>query len=184
MVQLIQGINLYIVGMMGAGKSTVGRLLAPQLGYKFFDTDDLVAQVADKSIPEIFAEVGEAGFRELETQVLAQLCSYKNLVVATGGGMVLRRENWSYLHHGIVVWLDVPLALLQARLQGDGTRPLLQDPDPWGKLRSLLDQRLHLYAQADVKIEITTAATPEQIAQQVLTAIPQILKPARDLNQD
>ncbi|WP_233258606.1 shikimate kinase [[Phormidium] sp. ETS-05] len=176
MVQLIQGINLYLVGIMGAGKSTVGRILARELGYRFFDTDNLIAQIAGKSITEIFAEAGEDGFRELETKVLSQLCAYKNLVVATGGGMVLRRENWSYLHHGIVVWLDVPLDVLQTRLQGDATRPLLQDPDPWGKLRSLLDQRLHLYAQADVKIKVTAEATPQHLAQEVLMAIPQVLK--------
>jgi shikimate kinase (EC 2.7.1.71) len=104
-VDLLRGVNLYLVGMMGAGKTTVGRILAKKLKYHFFDTDAVIAQVANQSIADIFAEQGEEAFRELETQVLGQLSAYTNLIVATGGGIILRLTNWSYLHHGIVVWL-------------------------------------------------------------------------------
>lgn len=176
---LLKGVNLYPIGMMGAGKTTLGRLLAAELGYRFLDTDNLIEQIAGRSINEIFATSGETGFRDLESQVLAEVCAYKNLVAATGGGIVLRQKNWGYLRHGIVVWLDVPVEQLYARLQGDTARPLLQNPDPLGKLRSLLDRRQPLYAQADVRISIATGETPEQLVPRVLEEISKILKPSR-----
>jgi shikimate kinase len=173
---LLQGVNLYLVGMMGAGKTTVGKLLAQHLGYGFVDTDDVIAQAAGRSITQLFAEEGEAAFRQLESDVLAQVCAYTKLTIATGGGIVLQQENWSYLHHGLVVWLDVPVELLYNRLAEDTTRPLLQDTDPKAKLRSLLEQRTPLYSQADVKITVTEGETPERIAQRVIETIPSVLK--------
>lgn len=174
---LLQGVNLYLVGMMGAGKTTVGRLLASQLNYGFVDTDAVIEKVAKVgSISQLFAEKGEATFRQLESQVLAQVCAYTNLAIATGGGIVLRRENWSYLHHGLIVWLDVPVELLYTRLATDTTRPLLQDPDPLGKLQTLLQQRQPLYAQADLRVTISSEETPAQIATRVLAQIPTVLK--------
>ncbi|MCX7595695.1 MAG: shikimate kinase [Fischerella sp.] len=172
----LQGINLYLIGMMGSGKTTLGRLLAPQLGYGFVDTDNLLEKAAGKTINQVFAEEGEAAFRQLESQVLAEVCAFTKLVVATGGGIVLRRENWSYLHHGLVVWLDVPVEILYNRLVDDTTRPLLQDIDPEEKLRSLLKQRQPLYAQADLRITVSEGETPEQITTRVLEAIPSVLK--------
>ncbi|BAT55451.1 shikimate kinase [Nostoc sp. NIES-3756] len=176
MSSLLQGVNLYLIGMMGAGKTTVGHILAKQLGYGFVDTDNIIAQAAKKSINEIFAAEGEEGFRQIESDVLAQVCAHTKLTVATGGGIVLRRENWSYLHHGLIVWLDVPVDLLYARLAEDTTRPLLQDPDPQGKLRSLLEARTPLYSQADLRISVKAEETPEQIADKVIQAIPSVLK--------
>ena len=174
---LLQGVNLYLIGMMGAGKTTVGQLLANHLGYRFLDTDDVITQSAGRSINQLFAEEGEAAFRQLESDVLAQVCAYTRLTIATGGGIVLRQENWSYLHHGLVVWLDVPVELLYTRLAEDTTRPLLQDSDPQGKLRSLLEQRTPLYSQADLKITVRAEETPEEIAHRVMEAIPNVLKP-------
>ncbi len=175
---MLKGVNVYLIGMMGAGKTSVGSLLAQQLGYRFFDTDVLIEQVARQSINEIFANSGEDAFRQIESQVLAEISAYTNLTIATGGGIVLRRENWSYLHHGLIVWLDVPVELLISRLADDTARPLLQDPDPAAKLQRLLDQRQRLYAQADLKITVDTDETPEQVAKRVIEAIPQVLKPA------
>ncbi|TVP55175.1 MAG: shikimate kinase [Nodularia sp. (in: Bacteria)] len=177
MSSLLQGVNLYLIGMMGAGKTTVGQLLANHLGYRFLDTDDVITQSAGRSINQLFAEEGEAAFRQLESDVLAQVCAYTRLTIATGGGIVLRQENWSYLHHGLVVWLDVPVELLYTRLAEDTTRPLLQDADPQGKLRSLLEQRTPLYSQADLKITVRAEETPEEIAHRVIEAIPSVLKP-------
>src|SRR5207237_4286807 len=136
----------------GVGKTTVGRLLAQQLGYGFVDTDNVIVQSAGKSINEIFADEGEVAFRQLESDVLAQVCAFTKLTIATGGGIVLRRENWGYLHHGLIVWLDAPVEIIYRRLAEDTTRPLLQDADPKGKLRSLLEQRTPLYSQADLHI--------------------------------
>lgn len=175
---LLKGVNLYLVAMPGSGKTTVGRELAKQLNYGFVDTDVVIEKAAgDKPITQLFAEQGEAAFRNLESQVLAQVCAFTKLVIATGGGIVLRQENWSYLHHGLIVWLDVPVELIYTRLAGDTTRPLLQDVDPLAKLRSLLEQRQPLYAQADLRITAREEETPEQIATRILEEIPSILKP-------
>ncbi|WP_353931020.1 shikimate kinase [Okeanomitos corallinicola TIOX110] len=176
MNNLLQGVNLYLIGMMGAGKSTVGRLLAQELGYGFVDTDNIIIEAAGKSINQIFADEGEAEFRQLESNILAQVCAYTKLTIATGGGIVLKQENWSYLHHGLIVWLDVPVKILLQRLAEDQTRPLLQDPDPEAKLRSLLEQRQPLYSQADLHIPITEVETPEQIATRIVSRIPTVLK--------
>ncbi len=173
---LLKGVNLYLVGMMGAGKTTVGRLMAKRLGYGFLDTDAVIEKYTGRSITQIFAEQGEAKFRQIETKVLQEVCSYTNLAIATGGGIVMRQENWSYLHHGLIVWLDVPVEQLYSRLAADKTRPLLQDTDPLGRLRSLLKQRRSLYAQADLRITPNPEETPEEIATRVLEEIPTVLK--------
>ncbi len=173
----LKGTNIYLIGMMGTGKTTIGRLLAQQLSYQFFDTDAVIEQAAEQTIANLFAEQGEAAFRELETQVLSQLSAYKQLVIATGGGIVLRRENWSYLRHGIVVWLDVPIPVLQQRLEADTTRPLLHTSDLPARLSDLMEHRRSLYAQADVQVQSDHQATPEQVANQVLEQIQQVLKP-------
>jgi shikimate kinase len=173
---LLKGVNLYLIGMMGVGKTTVGRLLAHQLGYGFIDTDDVIVKAASKSINEIFTEEGEAAFRQLESDVLGQVCAYTKLTIATGGGIVLRQENWGYLRHGLIVWLDAPVQILLNRLGEDDRRPLLQDSDPEGKLHSLLQQRQPLYSEADLHITITDNQTPEEIATRIIEAIPSVLK--------
>jgi shikimate kinase len=172
----LEGLNLYLVGMMGTGKSAVGRPLAAALGYRFLDADTSVERVAGRSIPELFAEVGEPGFRDLETAVLGQIASWHSLVVATGGGVVTRPENWGHMQQGVVVWLDAPPELLLRRLAADPTpRPLLQTADPESQLTSLLSQRQRLYAQAD--LHIRQAGEPiEQVAAAVLAQLPTILK--------
>ena len=173
---LLKGINLYLIGMMGSGKTTVGRELAAKIGYGFCDTDAVIEKVAGKSINDIFNSDGEEGFRELEGKVLGELAAYTRLAIATGGGIVLRRENWSYLQQGLVVWLDVPVEILLSRLGGDTTRPLLQVADPAGELKTRLAQRQRLYAQADLRITVTNEETPEQIAARIIETIPSVLK--------
>ena len=161
---------------MGAGKTTLGRELAKQLAYRFVDNDAVIEKLRGQSITQIFSSVGEAAFRQLESQVLAEVSAYTNLVIATGGGIVMRRENWSYLHHGLVIWLDVPVELLHARLADDTTRPLLQDADQRGKLQLLLEQRQSLYAQADLRFTVSDEEPPDQLATRLLQEIPKILK--------
>ena len=176
LTQRLQGLNVYLIGMMGAGKSAVGRPLAAALGYRFLDADDALEQVAGRTIPEIFATDGEAGFRELETAVLGQITGWHSLVVATGGGVVTRPENWGHMRQGVVVWLDAPAPLLLQRLRADSTpRPLLQTSDPGARLGELLAQRNPLYAQADLRVQ-QAGASPAQVAQQVLADLPAILK--------
>ncbi|MBF2028607.1 MAG: shikimate kinase [Oscillatoriales cyanobacterium C42_A2020_001] len=173
----LKGINIYLIGMMGAGKSTVGKQVAQRLGYQFFDTDTVIEQLAGQSIPELFVEMGEAGFRDLESRVLAELSTYTRLVVATGGGIILRQENWGYLRYGVIAWLDVPLEQIQQRLQADTARPLLQNGDLASRLQTLMEQRRSLYAQADVHVGYEAGDTPEQVAERVLLQVGQVLKP-------
>lgn len=182
---MLKGVNLYLVGMMGAGKTTIGRLLAQHLDYRFFDTDAVIEQAAAQPITQIFAESGEAAFRQLETQVLAQLSPYTRLVIATGGGIVLKRENWSYLRHGVVVWLDVPIEHLQQRLQHDTSRPILQDLNAnlKEKLQALSDQRQSLYAQADLQITALAGESATQVAARVVDAITQKCQEKSQINE-
>ncbi len=171
-----EGLTLYLVGMMGSGKSSAGRHLAERLGYRFLDADSSIEQVAGRSIPELFASEGETGFRDLEAAVLNQIASWHSLVVATGGGVVTRPENWGQLQQGVVIWLDAPDALLLERLSADPTpRPLMQSADPAARLAELMTQRRPLYAQADLHI-VQDGRSADQVAEQVLEALPGVLK--------
>ncbi len=173
---MLQGLNVFLIGMMGAGKTTVGQLLAQQLGYAFVDTDVVIEKVAGKTINEIFAEDGEEDFREIEARVLSELAAHTRLTIATGGGIVTRRFNWSYLHQGLIVWLDAPVDVLINRLQNDTTRPLLQKANPAQALQKLLDQRRSLYAEADLRIPLNASDTPEEITLRIISEIPDVLK--------
>ena len=174
--QRLEGLNLYLVGMMGSGKSSVGRHLAEGLNYRFIDADTSLEQVAGRSIPEIFASEGESGFRALESAVLNQIASWHSLVVATGGGVVTQPANWGELHQGVVVWLDAPDAILLQRLEADPTpRPLMEAEDRAERLAALLAERRPLYAQADLRI-LQDGRPPEQVAEQILEALPSIIK--------
>ncbi|MBW4481567.1 MAG: shikimate kinase [Tildeniella torsiva UHER 1998/13D] len=176
----LNGINLYLIGMMGAGKSSTGAALAQMLGYQFFDTDAVVEAAAGQSIPDLFASQGETAFRQFETEVLAELSSYRRLVIATGGGIVTQQQNWSYLHHGIVVWLDVPAVVLQGRLAGEAGRPLLQGQDWETKLTTLLAQRQHLYAQADVRVTVGAGDAVGAIAARILDLVAERIRDQTD----
>lgn len=162
---------------MGAGKTTVGQLLAQSLQYRFFDTDAVIERAAHQPIKDIFATMGESEFRQLETQVLGELSVYKQLVVATGGGIVSRPQNWSYLHYGLTIWLNVPIEVLYSRLKKDTSRPLLQTEDPLAKLQLLLQERRQLYAQADLEVTVNPGEAAEQVAARVLEELPTVLRP-------
>ena len=174
--QRLGGRSLYLVGMMGSGKTSTGRPLAERLGYGFVDADAVIKQAAGCSIPEIFERDGEAGFRKLESQVLSAISQRHSLVVATGGGVVTQQENWGLLHSGIVIWLDVVPEQLMQRLRADSTvRPLLQTDDPDAALNTLLNQRRPLYAEADLTVVIDQE-TPDAVAEGILQLLPSLLK--------
>ena len=174
--QRLGGRSLYLIGMMGSGKTSTGRPLAERLGYGFVDADAVIEQAAGCTIPEIFERDGEAGFRELETQVMSAICQRHSLVVATGGGVVTQRKNWGLLHSGIVIWLDVMRDQLLARLRADATeRPLLQTPDPEAAIDDLLAQRKPLYAEADLTVVIDQE-DPATVADGILQLLPGLLK--------
>ena len=174
--QRLAGRSLYLVGMMGSGKTSTGRPLAERLGYGFVDADAVIEQAAGCSIPDIFDRDGEAGFRSLESQVLSAISQRHSLVVATGGGVVTQPENWGMLHSGIVIWLDVVPDQLLQRLNADSTvRPLLQTADPEAALNALLHERRPLYAEADLTVVINDE-TPEAVADGILQLVPSLLK--------
>jgi shikimate kinase len=173
MSNLLRGVNVFLIGMMGSGKSTVGKVLAKALNYRFFDTDNLIEKVTQTKINEIFREQGEAYFRQLETQVLGELAFCTRSVIATGGGAIAETKNWSYLHYGLIIWLDAPIELLEKRILADANnpRPLA------GELATRLAARRDRYEQADLKIPISENLTPEQITLQIIKEIPSVLKP-------
>ncbi len=174
--QRLGGRSLYLVGMMGSGKSSTGRPLAEKLGYGFVDSDSVIAQLAGCSIPEIFQRDGEAGFRKLETQVLSAISEHHSLVVATGGGVVTRSENWGVMHQGIVIWLDVEREQLLKRLEADSTpRPLLQEADPAQALDRILNARRPQYGEADLTVVIEEE-TPDVVADGILQLRPNLIK--------
>lgn len=174
--QRLGGRSLYLVGMMGSGKSSTGRPLAEKLGYGFVDSDSVIEQLAGCSIPEIFQRDGEAGFRDLETQVLSAISERHSLVVATGGGVVTRSENWGVMHQGIVIWLDVEREQLLKRLEADSTpRPLLQEADPAQALDRILNARRPQYSEADLTVVIAEE-TPDVVADGILQLLPNLIQ--------
>ena len=170
MKDILKGLNVYLIGMMGTGKTTVGKLLAEKLDYRFFDTDEIVEKVTRKKITEIFAQEGEESFRNLESKVLNEVSAYTRSVIATGGGIIQRQMNWSYLRQGLIIWLDTNSEVIKERLAEDQNRPLASE---W---ESLLKVRSSLYAQADLQIKIENQQTPEDIATRIIELIPSVIK--------
>jgi len=147
--------NLILVGMMGSGKSTMGRTLAKHLGKVFVDSDEEIQKRTGVNIPHIFDVEGESGFRLRETAAIADLVKRDNMVLATGGGAVLAEQNRTLLQEcGIVIYLRTNVHDLWHRTRHDRNRPLLQTADPYGKLKELFQQRDPLYQQlADIVIQ-------------------------------
>src|SRR5450432_2685574 len=134
--------SIVLIGFMGSGKSSVGRLLARQLGWSQIDTDELVAAEFGMPIPAVFARWGEEYFRDAETEVLRKLKASAAMVIVTGGGIVVRPENVRRLRElGTVVWLTADLPTFQKRLALRKNRPLLQTADPAATIATLLEQR-------------------------------------------
>ncbi|WP_301102061.1 shikimate kinase [Propionivibrio sp.] len=147
--------NVYLVGLMGAGKTTIGRALAKRLNLDFVDSDHEIEVRTGVSIPTVFEIEGEEGFRRREAQVIADLSRLSGQVVATGGGVILRQENRINLRaSGFVVYLNVPPHTLWERTRNDRNRPLLQIADPLLKLKELFSQRDPFYREvADLVVD-------------------------------
>lgn len=168
----LQGCNIYLVGMMGSGKSTIGPVLADHLGYRFVDIDTLIERVSGCSIAEIFSDYGEGEFRQRESATLQSVASWHSLVVATGGGVVLKPQNWGIMRQGVVIWLNCPKQLLLRRLARDpSSRPLLNGSDLEEKVKQLLTQRECYYRQADLEISQHQDQSPGDIARAIETAL-------------
>jgi shikimate kinase len=161
--------NLFLVGLMGAGKTTVGRLLARRLKLRFYDSDQEIERRCGVKIPVIFEIEGEAGFRSREQQVIAELAIQEGIVLATGGGAVLADENRRHLSSGgTVVYLNARPEDLYERVRQDRHRPLLATADPLARLRELHAERDPLYrALADLVID-TGAQSVQLLARELL----------------
>lgn len=150
--------NIYLIGLMGAGKTTLGRQLAKSLKLPFFDSDKAIEENTGVDIPTIFEFEGEQGFRDREQKMIRQLTQMQGIVLATGGGAVLREENRSALtEHGFVVYLHCSIDRLLERTKRDTQRPLLQTDDPRARLEQLMAEREPLYrACADFIVDTGT----------------------------
>ncbi|MFK7159498.1 shikimate kinase AroK [Marinospirillum sp. MEB164] len=152
--------SIFLIGPMGAGKSTLGRLLAADLKRPFYDSDLVIEERCGASIPWIFDLEGEAGFREREAQMIDELTQQEGIVLATGGGAILRPENRQHLRErGVVIFLRTTLTQQLARTRKDRHRPLLQTADPKAKLAQLREEREPLY-QATAHLIIDTDQRP------------------------
>ncbi len=146
--------SIVLVGMMGAGKSSVGRRLAARLGIPFVDADIEIEKAAGMTIPEIFATHGEPYFRAGETRVIARLLESGPQVLATGGGAFMNTDTRATIRvKGISVWLRATLEVLSRRIKRRNDRPLLTNADPVETLRRLMDERYPVYAEADITVE-------------------------------
>lgn len=164
--------NIILIGMMGAGKTTIGQRLARRLNYSFLDTDQIVVEETGWSVTELFCREGEAGFRRREAEIIQRIAGNKRCIIATGGGAVLLPENIAHLkEHGWIIYLDAGLRTLAERLKGEQNRPLLRDADPEKRLRELLQKRLTLYRKAaDWEIS-TDTLTLDEVVDQIVQKI-------------
>lgn len=160
--------NLALIGFMGTGKTSVGRLCATALRFELVDTDQVIEQRIGQSIAEIFAQQGQEAFREMERQLVAEMTGWRQKVICAGGGLGANEANLASLkQHALVVCLWATVETIWQRVRHQGHRPLLQDPDPQGKIRSLLEQRTPFYKQADVLVN-TEQRSLREVADHVL----------------
>ncbi len=165
------GRNLVLVGMMGAGKSSIGKRLAERLGMRFVDADAEIEAAAGQSIPEIFAEHGEPYFREGEKRVIGRLLEDRGLVIATGGGAYMNADTRAHVHRrGVAIWLRAEMDVLMHRVRKRSNRPLLKTVDPEATMRSLMEARHPVYGLADVTVQSREVAH-EVIVAEILEAL-------------
>jgi shikimate kinase len=169
--------NIYLIGLMGAGKTTIGRQLAKALVLPFYDSDKAIEEKTGVDIPTIFEFEGEEGFRDREQKMIQQLTQMKGIVLATGGGAVLREENRNLLkENGFIVYLQCPIERILERTRRDTQRPLLRTANPKEKIQSLFIEREPIYLScADYKIDTGIMSSKE--------VVERILEKYRSLNR-
>ena len=169
------GRNIFLIGMMGSGKSQTGPVLAKMINYAFVDTDDVIEKASKQSISSIFEKDGEKVFRDVEKKVLKEISQHHSLVIATGGGLVTLPENWGILHQGIVIWLDLDLKRSIKRLESDQKRrPLLFGDNLAENFSQIYESRKPIYLESDLRIEVEDQS-PYEVATMVAEHLPSIL---------
>ena len=170
-VKVIKGRSIFLIGMMGCGKSKTGLKLAELLKYKYIDLDSLIEKLAKKSINQIFNDEGEDNFRELETNCLKETIKIPSLVISTGGGIVNKSENWGILRQGIIAWIDLDKDIAIERLKNEiEKRPLLQGNNLNDLYMSIFQSRQNLYSQADLRIKVKKENI-EEVAMKIIFAM-------------
>ena len=170
LIKELRGRSIFLIGMMGSGKSSTGPVLAEILKYKYVDLDVLIEKLTKKTIDKVFSEEGEEYFRDLETQCLQEIIKLPSVVVSTGGGVVLKKENWGILRQGIIVWLDINKEIALNRLNSkDNIRPLLKDNID-KKYEEIFETRKDIYAQADLRVEINNEGV-RNVAEKILNIL-------------
>lgn len=176
LVQRLGGRPLVLVGMMGAGKTTVGRRLASRLGRHFFDSDEEIEKAAQMTIPEIFEQRGEAEFRAGETRVISRVLKEPDVVLATGGGAFVNLETRALMKaEAVTVWLKAEIDILFERVSRRNNRPLLKTANPRATLQKLIDDRYPIYAEADVTV-VSRDVPQDAVAGDVVEAVLSYLK--------
>ena len=169
------GRNIFLIGMMGSGKSQTGPILAKMINYAFVDTDDVIEKASKQSISSIFEKDGEKVFRDVEKKVLKEISQHHSLVIAAGGGLVTLPENWGILHQGIVIWLDLDLKRSIKRLESDQKRrPLLLGDNLAENFSQIYESRKPIYLESDLRIEVEDQS-PYEVATMVAEHLPSIL---------
>ena len=165
------GRSIVLVGLMGAGKTSIGRNVAAMLGLSFVDSDHEIENVSRMTVPELFEAYGEPEFRMLEQRVIARILETGPQVLSTGGGAYMNEQTRAVIAgNGVSVWLNADLDLLMERVSKKQNRPLLRDPDPRGVLRRLMDERYPVYALADATV-VTRDEAKDVIAAEVVEAL-------------
>ena len=171
LLRLVDGRPIVLIGMMGAGKTTVGRRLAARLGRHFVDSDEEVEKAAGMSIEDIFRTHGEADFRTGEVRVIARLLKDRGMVLGTGGGAFMNAETRALIKaSAISVWIKADFELLFQRVSRRSNRPLLKTANPRETLMKLIEQRYPTYAEADVTV-VSSDVPQDQVASEVIEAI-------------
>lgn len=164
--------SVVLVGMMGSGKTAVGRALAARLGVPFLDSDAAIEEAAQATIAEIFARDGESFFRDREAEVIARLLSGPPAIVSTGGGAFMAERNRQAIsRHGVSLWLDADLDTLWDRVRHKDSRPLLRTPDPRGTLAALFEARVPVYRLADLSVKTLPGYSIDDTAGRALAVL-------------
>lgn len=160
--------NVILIGFMGTGKTSTGRLLANRIGYSFIDTDNKIEAVNKMSIPEMFRKYGEKYFRERETEIIKNIAKYHHAVISTGGGVVLNPHNMNLLsQNGVVVSLTASIDSILERTSRRNSRPLLETVDRRKVIEELLKSRIEFYRKADCVID-TSNISPLQVTDKII----------------